>query len=290
MAARIVLCGWRPVVRVVAPDTAVALARLLLFAGLCLVGSAVLVLLGGGSATAAPTTSPHVHLHPGRSGHRMGGLLGRVGRLARSAPRPGTRAAGSPKSPASHRPRPEPHLGAHDGLTGSADRAAASVDKVVQPVAGKVATPLRPVTATAGDLLTSIGLVPVPGGPGQPPAPGPGSHRHHAVAPVASGHGPGRGVHAGHVVGAIATTRTAASASGAGSGHRDPRDQPAPSWPAGVAGGVGSGDTVRSGRNAPAGRAERVGAALEHRLVGRSRPSDDLPRQLDAVKPQVSPD
>lgn len=95
---------------------------------------------------------------------------------------------------------------------------------------------------------------------------------------------------AGSIAGTAASGTTAA-------GHSDgPADQPAPFWPVGVtlpaAGGSGSSNTMNSGAggNATAGHAERVGAAPWPRVIGTAHSSDDFVRQLDAAKPQVSPD
>lgn len=168
------------------------------------------------------------------------------------------------------------------------------------PVVGTIVTPLRPVTDPAGHLLTSTGLVPLPAGSARPPVPGGASHQHHptgagGVAPVPAGHRMPVAVHpAGVVVGAI-TTPTASGKATAVTGDA-PADQPTPFWPVGVtlpaAGGVGSSSTMNpgAGGSAAAGHAERIAASPRPRVIGIAYTSDDLARQRDGGKPQVSPD
>lgn len=358
------------------PRLSAALVRLLVFAGLCVTGSALLVLLGAGSAAATPaTSSPRVHVpaghapggpaaHPGRRG---AGLLDGVGHLTNAVLRTAAgpahtpdrrRPAGhhssdadggvapslvdsvltekgpsakSPAPPAAHLPRSGPHHAAGDGVahtsvTGStaADRAVACLAAAVHPVTaivtqvaapvrpvvtaltaplvpvvGKAVTPLRPVTAPAGHLLTSTGLVPVPGGAARPPASG-GHPRHHVgaggVASVSGVHRFLEGTRPAHVAagGIAGTTASGAGASSHAAGG--PADQPAPFWPLGVtlpaAGGGGSANTMNSGTggNAAAGHAERAGAASWPRVIGIVHSSDDVAAQPDATRPQVSPD
>lgn len=356
------------------PRPPAVLVRLLLLAGLCVAGSALLGLLGDVSASATPTVASHARSHADRApggpaaqtrgsdGHATG-LVDGVGRLASSAlgrgaarehgpdqaPASGHRSrrgdavinglvdsvltgkardAEPPKVPASHRPRDGRHGRADDGIGRSAgtrltaaDRAVASVARSVHPVTtivtevaapvrsaaaaltaplvpilGDVVTPLRPVAAPAGHLVTSTGLVPVPGGFGHPPGTGAGSHHRNAAGGVAF-------VRAGHrFAGFLQTVRVVLGGSGATAasqrttaGHREaPVEQPTPFWPLGSApmAGGGSSDTMNAGPggNAVAGHAERVGATPWPDVVGIARSSDHVVRQLEAAKPPVSPD
>lgn len=157
---------------------------------------------------------------------------------------------------------------------------------------GNVVTSLHPVTAPAGHLLTSTGLVPARGDAGRPPVAG-DHDPHHGAARGAVASVPGTHRIAGIAGGIVGTHASGAAASGHSAG---PAGQRAPFRPVGVTlpatGGSASSNTMDSGAggNATAGHAERVGAAPWPRVIGLAHSSDDIAAQLDAAKPQVSPD
>lgn len=354
------------------PRVLATLTRLLLFAGLCVTGSALLALLGAGSASAAPATPGKPAAHSDGTAHTAG-ILDGVGHLTKSVLDPasgparaadhrpaatrhhagsGDAAEGADAGvvpslvhavltghgpdahatePAASRPRPRSRGGSGDGIgetavsgVTAADRAVASVARTIEPVTatvdqavapvrpvtaaltaplapvvGEVVTPLQPITRPAGHLLTATGLVPVHGASSHP---GPGNaahHQHDATAVAVTFPSPGLRMFGA----AAAAPITAAGIGGAGvapgaKAARDgdvPADQPAPLWPLGVtlpAAGTTSSNSMSSGAggNVAAGHAERVGATPWPRVIGITSSSDDIARQLDAGKPQVSPD